>query len=265
MKKIYLVGAVIAVVSFQLFVFSILRGGIPFLEEWRIVSKGFYQGGLVVRESFFKVYAYFASKRTLLEENRRLRMEVGILENENSLLREKIQELEIAVEAQEIEKKVPFEIIPAQVIGSDPEEWLGTLIIDAGERQGVKKGLPVVTYEGLVGRVERVYRGYAVVRTILSSSFAVGVLVQRTREIGVVVGNGSGFCNLEYMPRGAEVQKGDLVITSGIGEGIPRGIVVGRVENVIERPGQLFKEVVLRPNCSFSSLSRVFVVVSEKD
>jgi len=265
MKKIYLVGAVIAVISFQLFVFSILRGGISFLEEWRVVNKGFYQGGLVVRESFFKVCAYFASKRILFEENRRLRMEVGILENENSLLREKIRELEIAVEAQELERKVPFEIVPAQVIGSDPEEWLGTLIIDAGERQGIKKGLPVVTYEGLVGRVERVYRSYAVVRTILIPSFAVGVLVQRSREIVMVVGNGSGFCNLEYIPRDAEVRKGDLVVTSGIGEGIPRGIVVGRVENVVERPGQLFKEVVLRPNCSFSSLSRVFVVVSEKD
>jgi len=264
MKKVYLVGAVIAVISFQLFVFSVLRGGIPFVEERRVVSKGFYQGSMVVKRSFLNVYAYFASKRMLLEENQRLKMEIGILENENSLLREKLQKLEAAVEAQEIERGVPFEVVPAQVIGSNPEEWLGILVIDVGEKQGIRKGLPVVTYQGLVGRVEKVYRGYAVVRTILSSSFTAGVLVQRTGDIGMVVGSSDGLCSVEYIRRGAGVQKGDLVVTSGISEEMPKGIVVGKVEEVVEKPDQLFKEIILRPSCDFDSISRVFVVVGEK-
>ena len=166
------------------------------------------------------------------------------------------------IEASRLEKEVGFEVVPAQVIGRDPYDWLGKAVIDRGEKDGVAKGMIVVTYQGMVGKIEAVYDSYSVVRLLLSPFLAVGVLVQRTKDLGVAVGDGNGLGVIKYIYRASSLQRGDLVVTSGLGPGTPRGIVVGRIVEVREEEGSLFKEAILQPSCDFSILDRVLVIKS---
>ncbi|WP_406616330.1 rod shape-determining protein MreC [Candidatus Caldatribacterium sp.] len=219
-----------------------------------------YRGELTIYNAFRSWVELFKEKSILLEENRRLREEIGRLQGEKVLLEEEIERLKMEIEAERIEQRFSFEVIPAQVIGRDPYDWFGKIVIDRGKEDGVTSGLAVVTHQGMVGRVEVVYDKYAEVRMLLSPSFALGVLVQRTRDLGVLSGDGKGTCAVKYIPRDSQVAEGDVVITSGLGESIPRGIVVGKVSGVVERQGDLFKEVTVKPSCDFSRLGRVFVI-----
>ena len=114
----------------------------------------------------------FYIKRILLEENKSLQKEVGRLQNELTILTEQIRELEMKFTAGAIEKQIPFDVVPSLVIGRDPYDWFGKLIIDKGTNDEIIPDLTVVTYQGLVGRVEQTYPNYSIVRLILSSEIA---------------------------------------------------------------------------------------------
>ncbi|MGC8777282.1 MAG: rod shape-determining protein MreC, partial [Candidatus Caldatribacteriaceae bacterium] len=222
----------------------------------------FYRGGAFLERAVRGKVAELGDKRRLIKENELLKEELGVLTSENALLRGELEKLRMEVEANRVEREIGFEVIPAQVIGRDPYDWLGKAIIDRGKNDGIEEGMVVVTYQGMIGKIEAAYDDYAVVRLILSPLLAVGVLVQRTRDLGVAVGDGNGLCIIRYLYRTSGLQKGDLVVTSGLGPKTPRGIVVGKVVEVREQEGSLFKEAVLQPSCDFSLLERVLVIKS---
>lgn len=245
--------------SLQIVIATVHPPGVG-VRSLRFFALPLYRGGLVVRNAFHSWIELLKEKKELLEENRRLQEELGRLQGEKVLLEEELEQLRMEIEAERIERRFSFEVIPAQVVGRDPYDWFGRITIDRGKKDGITEGLAVVTYQGMVGRVEKVYDRYAEVQMLLSPSLALGVLVQRTRDLGVLSGDGKGACVVKYIPLDSQVAEGDLVITSGLGEKIPRGIVVGMVSEVSERQGDLFKEIVVRPSCDFSRLGRVFVI-----
>jgi rod shape-determining protein MreC len=195
MKKKILFILIIAIVSFQLVVFSIQKHEVSgWLGNLRWATVPFHRGWLVVQNGLDQVVSNFTSKRILLEENKSLQKEVGRLQNELTILTEQIRELEMKFTAGAIEKQIPFDVVPSLVIGRDPYDWFGKLIIDKGTNDEIIPDLTVVTYQGLVGRVEQTYPNYSIVRLILSSEIATGAILQRTRDLGVVEGNGRGLC-----------------------------------------------------------------------
>ena len=263
MKKRFVFVLVIVIIAFQLVVFSLQKHeASSWIGSLRMIGIPFYRGGLVIQKSLDWIISNFSSKRIVLEENDNLRKEVGRLQNELTLLTEQIRELEMKLTAGAIEKQIPFDVIPTLVIGRDPYDWFGKLIIDKGTNDGIIPDLTVVTYQGLVGRVEQTYPNYSTVRLILSPEIATGAILQRTRDLGVVEGNGRGLCVMRYVYRASQVQGGDLVITSGLGTSTPRGIVIGKVLDIKESEGSLFKEVIIQPECDFSLLDQLFIIRS---
>ncbi len=263
MHRKYLLLIVVLLISLQLVIFSAGEGSVSrFFGNFRNIAVPFSRGWTVVREGISGWREYFFLNKETAVTNRELLKEVGRLENENALLYEKVRELTMKVEASLIEERIPFEVVPANVIGRDPYDWLGKLVIDQGSREGIQTGLTVVTYEGMVGRVEEVYENYSEVRLILSSELATGAIIQSTRDIGVVVGKGEGLCSLQYIYRDSNVEIGDLVVTSGLGISTPRGIVIGNVVEVRELEGSLFKDVMVEPACDFSTLEQTFIIRS---
>ena len=259
-KKIFFI-FIIDLVSFQLLVFSLQNHQVSgWLGTLIRISVPFYRGWSVVQNGLNWVVTNFASKRILLEENKELHKEVGRLQNELTILTEQIRELEMKFAAGAIEKQIPFDVIPSLVIGRDPYDWFGKLIIDKGINDGIVPDLTVVTYQGLVGRVEQTYTNYSIIRLILSPEMATGAILQRTRDLGVIEGNGRGLCVMRYVYRASQVQIGDLVITSGLGTSTPRGIVIGKVLDIKESEGSLFKEVIIQPECDFSLLDQLFII-----
>jgi rod shape-determining protein MreC len=147
----------------------------------------------------------------------------------------------------------------AQVIGSSGSELSRSVYIDKGERDGIKPDMAVITADGIVGKVLRVYGSTSQVLLIDDQTSGVGALLDKTRLQGILRGTPSGEVVLEKVMSDETVPAGELVLTSG-GDGIfPKGLLVGRVTKV--SPGsELFLNIRVRPAADLSRLEEVLVV-----
>ena len=147
----------------------------------------------------------------------------------------------------------------AQVIGSSGSELSRSVYIDKGERDGIKADMAVITADGIVGKVLRVYGSTSLVLLIDDQTSGVGAILDKTRLQGILRGTPSGEVVLEKVMSDETVPAGELVLTSG-GDGIfPKGLLVGRVTKV--SPGsELFLNIRVRPAADLSRLEEVLVV-----
>ncbi len=148
----------------------------------------------------------------------------------------------------------------ARVIAQDPSNLLYYLVVDQGSAQGVKLGMPVLTPQGLAGRVTQVGTQWAKVLLIIDPSSSVNAVVQSTRATGVVQGTFNGQLVIRYVPQGAAMRDGDLILTSGIGGNFPKRLVVGQVTQVRKRDIELFQEADLQPSVDFTRLEFVLIL-----
>ncbi|MBW1971795.1 MAG: rod shape-determining protein MreC [Deltaproteobacteria bacterium] len=163
----------------------------------------------------------------------------------------------------DFKQSISFPLLPANVIGMDSSPLGNSIFINKGTAQGVKVGMGVVAPEGVVGYVIRTSRNFSSVIFLTDRSSGVNGLVQRSRAKGVVKGTIAGnYCEVKYLLKEVDVRKGDLMVTSGIGGKFPKGVVIGRVDKIENRPDTLFKMALLTPAVDFYKLEEVFVVLS---
>ena len=207
-------------------------------------------------------WALIAEIGRLRTENRRLAAEVARLHEENAQLQDAAQEAQRLRSLMAVRQQ-SFRTVSARVIGRDPSHWFNTLLIDRGPRDGVRRNDPVVTSEGLVGHVIEASGGWARVLLVLDPRSAIGVLVGRSRDAGVAEGQGQPMLRVKYLSRDAEIQPGDQVVTAGLGEIYPRGLVVGTVVDVSRGEGDLFREALVRPAADLNHLEEMVILVAE--
>lgn len=198
------------------------------------------------------------------KENKTLREKVALLENRLN----RIQEIEIEnrrlMELLDFQETVPFVMIPARVTGKDFNSWSRTLVVNEGSKAGVAAGMAVVRPEGVVGRVLSVSPNYALVQLVIDGNSDIPAIFQRTRAQAVVEGKITHLCEAKYLNRLADIQVGDVVISSGLGGAYPKGLLIGTVASVQKRPYGLFQEVTVKPAVDFSRLEEVFVVENKQ-
>jgi rod shape-determining protein MreC len=183
------------------------------------------------------------------------------LQRENQLLQESSLENRRLRELLGFKKKLPYHFIPAEIIGRDPSSWFRTLLIDKGADNGIRRGSAVMTARGIVGKVIATQKTTAKVLLIIDSNSALDILVQRSRAKGIVEGRTEELCELRFVSKTEDIQNGDVIITSGLDEIIPKGLVVGSVVNVVRNSPGFFQLVEVRPAVDFSKLEEVLVVV----
>jgi rod shape-determining protein MreC len=199
----------------------------------------------------------------LRRQNLILHKELDRLQRENSRFRETLATDERLRELLQFKEDMEQPAIAAQVIARDPSGWFKSILISKGQASGVKVDMAVVNAQGVVGRVVSVSSDYAKVLLVIDQNSAVDCLIQRSRERGMVKGVSARVCKVDYLARTSDVAVGDLVVTSGLGGVFPKGILIGRVEKVIEGSGEFFKDVVLTPAVDFGRLEEVLVVLKE--
>jgi rod shape-determining protein MreC len=150
----------------------------------------------------------------------------------------------------------------ATVIGRDPVPFLRYIQIDKGSDDGLKRGMPVVTQNGLIGRVDAVTAGASRVQLITDASAAVNVQLSATQTDVMMVGSVTGELSLEMIPQDITVKPGDLVLTSGLGGSYPAGIVVGQVVSVRKRETDLFQTASIQPSANLSNIQAVLVITN---
>ena len=199
-----------------------------------------------------------ADNDRLKRENARLDAELA--EREEQRLENERLRLLVGLQRRQPEVKMVF----AQVIATSPTPLFRSVRIDRGRRDGLEIGAAVVSYDGVVGRVAALSEFYADVMLLVDSSSSTDVLVQRTRARARLRGQGGDEdlgVEAQYLPRTADVEPGDMLITSGLGRTFPRGLRVGKVTSVERRAFGLYQRAIVQPNVDFARLESLMVIL----
>lgn len=202
--------------------------------------------------------------RFLIEENQRLKKEIALLKTSLNETRESAIENSQLRELLEFKQRVPYQTMPAQVIGRDVSNWNKTLIIDKGLDDGLEERMVVVAGAGLVGRIIEVYKSVSKVLQINDVKNKCGAMIQNSRDLGIITGDSAGGLKMIYLSRNADVKEGDIIITSGLGGIFHKGILVGAIISVYTEKDELNKFAKVRPEVDFDKIEDVLVVVGEK-
>jgi rod shape-determining protein MreC len=228
---------------------------------WVLAGLGPAQGALsrgadaVTR--FWRLYTEIGRLRT---ENRRLREEMERLSEQVTRLREQAQATQRLERLLAFRGQLPARAIGARVIGRESSRWFAVILVDRGSQDGVRHNAPVVGAEGLVGRILAVTPTTAQVLLISDPRSAVGVVLQQSREVGVVEGQAQSLLHLKYVSRSREIAAGELVVTSGLSGLFPRGLPVGSVTAVLHETGAVYQEAQIRPVVDLDHLEEVLIL-----
>lgn len=211
------------------------------------------------RDRFSSVDAYKEEisqlKKELAEKEKLLRQAEKDSE-ENKLLREVLN-----LRPQQED----FVYETAAVVEQGASNWESSLTLNRGEKHGVEPGDAVMTETGfLVGVVSEVGGSWCKVLTVLDTEFSIGAKVFRTDEVCVAEGNfrlmSEGKLTARYLDPNAALTVGDLVVTSGLGEYYPPGLLIGTVESLKMDDSGLSLTATLVPRAELEDLRHVFII-----
>jgi rod shape-determining protein MreC len=211
------------------------------------------------------VWSRYIALRYVGEENLNLRRDIASLQEETSRLRERAAASDRLRELLNLKEELPYATLAARVIARDPTNWYRSVVINKGQDDGIAVDMGVMTPTGAVGRVVKVHRQLAVVLLLIDRNNAVTGLIQRTRDEGIVEGTEKGLAWIKYLPLLSNVKVGDIVITSGMAGGFPRGLPIGRITRIERREAELFLSAEIQPETDFGRLEEVLVIMTPRE
>jgi len=158
-------------------------------------------------------------------------------------------------------QQAPYKVIVARVIGSAADTWSSAVILDKGRSNGVRKGQVAVTYAGLAGRVVEVSDSTSKVMLMNDPDLSVSCIDQRSRQEGLVSGTLGNTLVMKYISKDADIAVGDTIVTSGLTEAFPKGILVGEVREIGEEFSGLSRYAVILPAANLANLEEVLVII----
>lgn len=193
-------------------------------------------------------------------ENERLKLELAELKTNQSRLVELETENRHLSELLDLRDALGGNSVAANVIGSDASGLARTLVISQGSTSGLRPGMAVLSFQGVVGKVITVSAHAARVLVIDDHNSALDSFDQRTRARGIVAGVVDDGLTMKYVQRSQDVHPGDIIVTSGLDGIFPRGLLIGSIKGVSgEGPG-MFLNVSITPAVDFRDLEQVLVV-----
>jgi rod shape-determining protein MreC len=199
----------------------------------------------------------------LAQLNEQLEAEVSRLQAQIIELQQENSELEVLSALLDFARShSENEYITAAVIGRDISPFLHYVIINRGSDDGLRRGMPVVSSQGLVGRVAAVTADGARVQLITDPDTAINVRIQPSGSEGLLEGSITGDITIGAIPQDANINNGDLVLTSGLGGNYPPDMLIGQISGVRQRPVELFQTASVEPVVDFSQLEIVLVIVN---
>jgi rod shape-determining protein MreC len=222
---------------------------------------------LVGRSLFLVSHAWasYVDLRRVRRENGALRSRVDALE---FLLQQQQNEADEAARLRkllELRASLPMDTVTAEVTSRDGAPWFRSVTVDKGRSEGVQLNAPVLSPTGVVGRVVAVGPRAAKVQLLLDRDCGVAVMLKRTRTTAVVTGqvgfadSGTLELTVKYLPSAADVQQGDVVLTSGLDGIYPKGLEVGRVDSTGGASGLFREAATVRPSADFATLEEVII------
>jgi rod shape-determining protein MreC len=236
----------------------------PLIRVWAVATVTPFEQAIVHAEgAVYGVWHNYLYLRGVRQENRVLKAQIEQLRLDQVRLNQDASQARRLQALLGFKEQSILATLPAQVVGSSGSEQSRSLYLDKGERDGLRKGMAVITADGVVGKVLQVYPHTAQVLLINDQSSGLGAIVERLRAQGIVRGSPAGETLLEKIMADEEVQPGDRIITTG-GDGIfPKGLLVGTVIKV--SPSDLFLRIRLHPAADLTRLEEVLVITKMQD
>ncbi|CAG9619499.1 rod shape-determining protein MreC [Sutcliffiella rhizosphaerae] len=194
--------------------------------------------------------------RARLEEYALLETKVQKLENENEQFREVIGEMESLRD---------YEPMPATVIARNPDQWVEQITINKGKQNGVEKDMAVVTSGGLIGKIKHANAFTSTVQLLssLDPKNRISAYIQGEEEIfGLIEGydEEKAALLLKRIPHQANVQEGEVVLSSGLGGVFPEGLMIGEITEVVADEYGLTQMAYVKPAADFYNISQVMII-----
>ncbi|MCL5292914.1 MAG: rod shape-determining protein MreC [Actinobacteria bacterium] len=215
-----------------------------------------------VAQPISEIYGFFVDVGKFRTEN-------AALKRQNTELRSKLRSMS-ALEAENkrlrsllvFKQRTEFKGLPAKVIGWQSTSWQSTIIIDLGSNDGVQKGMPVVTGDGLVGQVIQTSANASRILLIIDQKSGVSVQLGGSGDVGVLQGQSDGSLLVSYISKETTVSAGEAVVTSGLGGVFPKGLFVGKTAEPGKVGYNLYKAVKVISPVDFRRLEEVLVVTN---
>jgi rod shape-determining protein MreC len=197
----------------------------------------------------------------LREQNTQLESQVTQLQTQLIEIEERLGEAQVCFALLEFGRTNPqYDYTAATVIGREISPFLQYIIIDKGTQDGIRYGMPVVTQQGLVGRIDAVIANAARVKLITDSTSVVNIRLQSADIEAQLLGSLTGDLSLDMIPLEENIEPGDVVLTSGLGGNYPPNIFIGQVLSTQRRENALFQTASVQPIVDFASINAVLVV-----
>jgi rod shape-determining protein MreC len=225
----------------------------------------------VVSELFGQVEDVTTVVRRMTElsrQNDQYREEIDRLQSEIARLRE------LEVENRDLRNLLGLkqragtgELLPARAIARDPSPFVQAITLDRGTDDGVKEGMTIISWRGVVGRVSRVSSTSSKVLLITDTSSSISGRVQNaeSRVTGIIKGRPEGGLVMQRIPNDETLQTGETVVTSDFGGLMPEGLVVGQIVQIRRKDVEVLQEAVIEPSADMKRLERLYVLLSTSD
>ena len=217
------------------------------------IQLGIYDTHRKIGKQFFFIFqARFAA-----QENKALKEQIGKLLSENALLRKKLAETESLLSQEKHLDPATYNLLPARPIGKDRY-----LKIDKGVSSGVKIGQAVVSNDNYIGRIAQAGEKSSNILLLSDPDSKVAAFSQglEGKAKGILVGQFGSEVRLSKILQEEKISAGDLVYSEGAEEFLPRGLVLGRVSQILSREHEIFKQAKVQLNFVFTDLELVFVI-----
>lgn len=260
---------VVLSVSFLILIgYSVKREKVSAVENGIGSTFNFVEGGLYSLNNKIKdMFTFITEYSQVKEENKKLKEENYKLEKETVDYKSLKEENDTLKDSLNYENEnSEYNYVTCDIVGKSGGSFLEQFVVNRGSKNGIAKGMVVITAEGLVGKVTYTSRSWSVVESLASENIAVGALVQSTRENqGIVKGykdsDNKLLAKLSNLPVNSTVKKGDVILTSGTGLIYPKDIRIGKVIDVETDTGKAMKIATIEPYVNFSKLEVVTIVV----
>ena len=259
MKKTFLIIFILIIILIAVNVIPGLKKGLGNF-VYRIFSP---INGLFIKTGngvvgFFEV---LTSIHDLNKENLKLRQEIQLLEKENVHLKEIERENNILREALNISQNIHPVKEVALISGKDIQGFQDWILINRGSKHGIAENMVVLSPEGaLVGKIFEVEPSFSKVMLIIHKDSVVAALIEKSRAEGLIKRSEKGGLSMDFISNIEKIEIGEKIITSGMDNVYPKGILIGKIENISSTDNQLFQNITISPIVNFSKLEEVIVI-----
>jgi rod shape-determining protein MreC len=219
---------------------------------------------LMPRDAAYMVGGYFSSLSSLQKENNALKRQqvanAQILQQGQQLLAENEQLRKLLAAAE----RLPVKSVMSEILYDTRDAFTRKIVLDRGTRHGIALGQPVIDDVGVVGQVTRVFPFTSEVTLLTDKDHAISVQVIRSGVRSVAYGRGqSGVLDLRFMAANADIQKGDVLVTSGIDGVYPPGLSVAKVAQVENKSSDAFARIVCQPSAGIDRNKQLLILLAE--